>query len=113
RSLHDADPQAADRLARAVMAMPESGSEFLGFFLVTELGRGAFGRVFLARQENLASRYVVVKIAADVRGEAQTLAQLQHPNIVPIYSAHRSDPFQVVCMPFHGATTLQNVLNVL
>jgi serine/threonine protein kinase/Tfp pilus assembly protein PilF len=110
RGLQEYDPRAADRLARAMLGMPAAGSEFLGFQLLTELGRGAFGRVFLARQEDLADRQVVVKITADVRGEDQTLARLNHPNIVPIYSAHRSDPFQIVCMPFHGSTTLRHVL---
>src|SRR4051794_30602537 len=35
--------------------MPEVGGEFLGFRLIGELGRGAFGRVYLARQGDLAS----------------------------------------------------------
>src|SRR5262249_23757158 len=48
RSLHRSEPAAADRLARALVSMPEVGSDFLNFRLVGELGRGAFGRVFLA-----------------------------------------------------------------
>src|SRR5437879_4238043 len=50
RELHDSSPEAADRLAHAMTAMPDAGMEFLGFRLVHELGRGAFARVFLARQ---------------------------------------------------------------
>jgi hypothetical protein len=45
--------------------MPKAGSEFLGFELVDEIGRGAFGRVFLARERELAGRLVVVKITAE------------------------------------------------
>ena len=110
RDLHGYDPQAADRLALAMTSMPEVGSEFLGFFLLAELGRGAFGRVYLAQQGELANRPVVLKVAADAWGEVQSLAQLQHPHIVPVYSVHHSEPFLAVCMPFHGSTTLQDVL---
>src|SRR5438128_7144936 len=38
--LHRTDPQAAHRLAEAVTAMPEVGSDFVGFRLLAELGRG-------------------------------------------------------------------------
>jgi tetratricopeptide (TPR) repeat protein len=113
RDLHQRDPAAADRLARAMTNMPGVGDEFLGFRLRAELGRGAFARVYLAQQGELANRPVVVKVAADVFGEAQTLAQLRHPNIVPVYSVHRSDPFQAVCMPFQGSTTLQDLLEAV
>src|SRR5262249_28493668 len=92
---------------------PATGTEFLGFRLVEELGRGAFGRVYLARQGDLAGRPVALKIAYDVAGESRTLAQLQHTNIVPIYSLHRSGPFQAVCMPYFGRTTLARVVEQL
>ena len=104
------DPQAARRLARAAMGMPEVGTEFLGFHLLAELGRGTFGRVYLARQGELADRPVALKVSSDVLGEAHTLAQLQHTNIVPIFSVHHADPFHAVCMPFLGSTTLTDVL---
>jgi serine/threonine protein kinase/Tfp pilus assembly protein PilF len=113
RDVHRYDPKAAERLARAVKTMPEVGTHFLGFHLVEELGRGAFGRVFLAHQGDLANRPVALKIATNIFGESQTLAQLQHTNIVPIYSTHRADPFQAVCMPYYGGTTLAHVLQTL
>src|SRR5262249_23342097 len=56
---------------------------------------------------------VGLKIADDVAGESRTLAQLQHTNIVPIYSLHRSGPFQAVCMPYFGRTTLARVVEQL
>src|SRR5205807_10548510 len=86
--------------------MPAAGTEFCGFRILAELGRGAFGRVYLAQQRDLASRYVVLKVSPDIFGESQALAQLQHTNIVPIYSVHRARPFQAVCMPYFGSTTL-------
>ena len=50
RSLHDSDPAGAETFARAVASLPRPGMDFLGFRLVHELGRGAFGRVYLATQ---------------------------------------------------------------
>jgi serine/threonine protein kinase/tetratricopeptide (TPR) repeat protein len=111
--LDHADPKAADRLALAVVSFPRPGSMFLGFRLERELGRGAFGRVYLARQGDLANRPVALKIASDMIGETHALAQLQHTNIVPIYSVHRSGPFQAVCMPYLGSSTLADVLHEL
>ena len=95
-------------------AFPEVGQEVLGFRLLAELGRGAFARVFLAQQADLAARRVVVKVSA-AGDEPQTLAQLQHTNIVPIYSAHE-DPqsgLRAVCMPYFGGASLAHVLQRL
>ncbi|HEV3080125.1 MAG TPA: protein kinase [Gemmataceae bacterium] len=113
RQAHHTDPAAALRLARAMSRFPEPGQEFLGFRLLKELGQGAFGRVYLAEQASLAGRRVVLKIATDIFGESQTLARLQHTNIVPIYSTHRAEDLQAVCMPYFGATTLADVLGTI
>ncbi len=108
--LHQRNPQAALRLAEAAMHMPTAGSDFAGFRLVSELGRGAFGRVFLAEQNELSGRQVVLKVSVDAKTEARALSQLLHTNIVPIYSIHQSGPFQAVCMPFCGSTTLADAI---
>jgi serine/threonine protein kinase len=113
RDIHRSDPQAARQLARALTGMPAAGSVFLGFHLIAELGRGAFGRVYLARQGELADRPVALKVSSDVLGESRSLAQLQHTNVVPIYSVHHAPPFHAVCMPFLGPTTLAHVLRDL
>ena len=88
RELPRADPQGVAELAGSATALPEAGTEFLGFHLVKELGKGAFGKVYLAEQGDLAHRRVALKVTAQSFGESQTLAQLQHTNIVPIYSVH-------------------------
>jgi serine/threonine protein kinase/Tfp pilus assembly protein PilF len=101
-------------LAQAVAALPAPGGEILGFRLVRELGRGAFGRVYLAQQGDLADRPVVLKVSgAAATLEPRVLARLQHTNIVPIHSVHRTGPLQVLCMPYFGATTLALVVREL
>lgn len=107
------DPEAAEQLTQAESAFPAVGTSFLGFQLIGELGRGAFGRVYLASQGEMADRHVALKISADIGGECHTLAQLQHTNIVPIYSVHRTGPLQALVMPYFGPTTLADVLKEL
>src|SRR6187397_2844833 len=78
--------------------VPRVGRDFLGFHLLQVLGKGAFGTVYLARQGDLADRLVVLKITPRCDDEPRLLAQLQHTNIVPIYSIHTTGSLQVVCM---------------
>jgi serine/threonine protein kinase/Flp pilus assembly protein TadD len=87
-----------------------SGDSFLGFELVEELGRGTFARVFLARQQSLAGRQVVLKISRRPTREAERLARLQHTHVVPVYSVHNQPPLQVICMPYLGRRTIADVL---
>ncbi len=93
--------------------MPQPGDAVAGFVLNSELGRGAFGRVFLARQADLADRPVVLKVSAKFPGEWRTLARLQHSHVVPVYSVHRHGRFHVACMPYLGHTTLADVIRDL
>ncbi len=111
--LRQSDPAAADKVEAALSEMPAIGSEFQGFQIVHELGAGAFGRVFMAKQKDLAGRLVALKISADLNGESQRLAQLQHTNIMPIYSEHRSGNLHAVCMPYFGCTTLSDMVKAL
>lgn len=93
--------------------LPKIGDEFLGFKLLALLGRGAFAKFYLAQQGELADRPVALKITRRTGSEPQTLARLQHTNIVPIYSVHRNDTFQAVCMPYCGGVTLADVVRQL
>lgn len=103
-------PKLADKLAAATLSMPQAGDDFLGFHLERSLGKGSFGQVFLARQGDLSNRHVALKITADVGGEAKNLAQLQHTNIIPVYSVHRFNQLRAVCMPFLGSVTLADLV---
>ena len=112
-----ADGRAANsgRVGSFMLALPGAGDEVFDFRLRHELGRGAFARVFLAEQTGLADRPVVLKVSAIEGDEPQTLAQLQHTNIVPIYSVHE-DPkagLRAVCMPYFGGASLSSVLRTL
>jgi serine/threonine protein kinase/Tfp pilus assembly protein PilF len=91
---------------------PEVGAQVFGFRLRSELGRGAYARVYLAEQADLAGRPVVLKVSAIDGDEPQTLAQLQHTNIVPIYSVHEDirAGMRAVCMPYFGGASLSKVL---
>lgn len=111
--LQASSPDAAARYARAFSSLPQVGENFAGFHLVDILGRGTFGCVYLARDGELADRTVALKVAADLSGEPQTLARLQHTNIVPVYSYHKVGALQVVCMPYFGSVTLADVIGDL
>jgi len=112
-SLDTSNPEALDQLAQALSSLPPVGSEFLSFRLLAELGQGAFSKVYLAQQGDLANRLVALKVSSDLSGEWQTLAQLQHTHIVPIYSVHHAAPLQAVCMPYLGSTTLADFLGYI
>jgi eukaryotic-like serine/threonine-protein kinase len=91
--------------------MPISPSDELGthvaqilsanYELESEVGRGGMGIVYCARDKRL-KREIAVKVLppelsfrADIRQrflrEAETAAQLNHPNIVPIYTVEEKD----------------------
>jgi serine/threonine protein kinase/Flp pilus assembly protein TadD len=91
---------------------PEPGEQFLGFLLISELGRGTFGRVFLASEPALGNRLVAVKIASKGHAEAEMLAKLRHANIVPVHSIQEEElsGLTAICMPYLGHTTLCDVL---
>ncbi len=80
------DPRSGDAAPSALPAGAELqvGERLDDFDLVAELGHGAFARVFLARQTPM-QRWVALKLSRNVGAEPQTLAQLDHPNIVRVY----------------------------
>jgi eukaryotic-like serine/threonine-protein kinase len=105
----DPDFQALQNL----LPWPQSGDHFLQFNLIAEIGRGTFGRVFLATEPSLGNRRIVVKIAPHGVEEAEILGRLRHPNIVPIYSLQEDDVtgLAAFCMPYLGRATLSDVLD--
>ncbi|WP_435019865.1 protein kinase domain-containing protein [Tundrisphaera sp. TA3] len=94
------------------IAFPRKGDGIGGFRLISELGRGAFGRVFLAEESGLGNRAVALKVSLAEGDEPRILARLQHTHIVPIYSV-QDDPttgLRLMCMPYYGGANLAQVL---
>jgi serine/threonine protein kinase len=101
-------------LAVPLPEWPEPGQCVGDFTLVRELGRGAFARVFLATESSAGGRFVAVKLTREGTAEAAMLGPLSHPNIVPVLSARPepgADGFAVVCMPYLGSATLNDLLD--
>jgi eukaryotic-like serine/threonine-protein kinase len=88
-----------------------AGQKLDDFDLLIELGKGAFGCVYLARQLSM-QRLVALKISADKGNEPQTLAQLDHPNIVRVFDQRRLPDVRVrlLYMQFAPGGTLADVI---
>ncbi|MEZ6151820.1 MAG: protein kinase [Pirellulaceae bacterium] len=94
---------------------PDIGETLGDFELIAELGRGAAGRVFLARQTELSDRYVVLKVTPCIGDEHLSLARLQHSSIVPVYLVQEfpEQGLRILCMPYLGGLTLSQLLDSL
>lgn len=92
---------------------PAVGEEILDFAIVQELGSGAFSRVYLCRQLGVGRRQVVVKFAAGGAFEADLMGKLSHRHIMPILSVGHDHELglSAICMPFHGRSTLCDVID--
>lgn len=90
------------------------GERLGDFELITELGRGSFGRVFLAQQLSL-NRPVALKISATISHEARALASLEHPHIVPVFgeSIDQERHLRLLCMRYIAGSTLERALKTL
>lgn len=94
---------------------PEPGEKFGEFELLDQLGHGAHGRVYLARQPSLADRPVVLKLASLTGQEHLSLARLQHTYIMPLYWSQDDAELglRALCMPHFGGATLSKLLHRL
>jgi predicted ATPase/serine/threonine protein kinase len=80
---------------RASLVPPESLGKYR---ILGELGRGGAGIVYLAEDPDLA-RQVAIKVLAlagnrgdQLRGEARTIAAVQHPNVAQVYTIEEATP---------------------
>ncbi|GCE03236.1 hypothetical protein KDAU_05650 [Dictyobacter aurantiacus] len=93
-----------------------------GYYLEEEVGRGAMGVVYRAKQLALG-REVAIKVlpqglardasyVARFTREAQIIAGLNHPNIVQIYDAGQQQKLLYFAMEFVQGPTLASLLNL-
>ena len=96
------------------------GKQIKGYSIEQWLGAGNCGEVYLAKQTAM-NRHValkVMKMSEDILEEdkkrflqeAQILAQLNHPNIVPVYDAGSADDCYYMAMGYVNGQTLEEVL---
>lgn len=98
-------PSVEPMLVETMTEPVEIGQVKSRYSWVSEVGRGGLGKVWLARDNDLAREVALKEIkpgksAASREAirrlfkEAQITGQLQHPNIVPVYEMNRGDrPF--------------------
>ncbi len=83
------------------LLMPQAGDQFGRFRLISEVARGGMGVIFRARQSDpdrvvalkmiLPFRLHAPEIVRRFRIEAEAVAKLNHPNILPVYEAGERD----------------------
>ena len=88
--------------------------------IVSELGRGGMGVVYKAHEESL-NRFVAIKVLGEhleedteyverFLREAQSAAQLNHPNIVQIYAVSEEEGRHYFVMEYVSGRSLQEIL---
>ncbi len=108
------------RLAEPGRPAPPRRPEIPGYTIISELGHGAMGVVYKARQTSLG-RIVALKMIlagaharpemiARFRSEATAIARLQHPNIVQVYEVGEHDGLHFLTLEFVNGPTLDKVL---
>ena len=106
--------------ATAMAMGPRAALVQVEYALRGEIARGGMGRIYCGEDPQL-KREVAVKISGvggsgDPRfiREAEVLARLAHPNIVPIHAVGQDDDgFQFYSMKLVKGRTLQSIINAL
>ena len=98
----------------------QPGDQLGGFVLESVAGRGGMGVVYRARQLR-PDRVVAVKIIAPelandptfcarFRRESTIAAQIEHPNVIPVYAAGEEDGVLFIAMRFVSGTDLRTLI---
>ncbi|NOZ40728.1 MAG: protein kinase [Planctomycetes bacterium] len=110
-TIRTANPQTDVKLVEPEPPTFHAGDRIDDFQLLTQLGKGAFAQVFLARQISM-ERLVALKISAHKGSEPQTLAQLDHANIVRVFDQRvtQEPEARLLYMEVIAGGTLQEVV---
>ncbi|AKS41795.1 serine/threonine-protein kinase [Wenzhouxiangella marina] len=99
------------------------GREFGNYVIMRELGRGAMGAVFIGYQRTL-KRQVAIKLLPKAlaetqlaqqqfRDEAETVAILDHPNLITIFDTGEDDEYFFQVMQLVDGQDLRQILSKL
>ncbi|HCO03343.1 MAG TPA: hypothetical protein DIT48_08290, partial [Actinobacteria bacterium] len=98
-----------------------TGSTFAGYRIDSVLGRGGMSVVYLAKDvrlgRNVALKFLSPELAVDpafrerFTHESRAAANLDHPNIVPVYQAGEADGVLYIAMRHVRGPTLAEVLD--
>ncbi|MDX2132217.1 MAG: protein kinase [Planctomycetota bacterium] len=124
-----ADPSlcaAAERLADVAKVLCGSaapGMDLQGYTILSELGRGGMGVVYLARQERLGGRPVAIKVLpahiagslsarARFKAEVMSVAKQRHAGIVSVYDIVEEGETLAYIMEWVDGLTMQQAIDL-
>jgi tRNA A-37 threonylcarbamoyl transferase component Bud32 len=103
------------------MAEAAIGSEISGHRLEAVAGRGGMGVVYKATQTKLNRTVALKLISADLAGdesfrerfehESQIAAQIEHPNVIPLYEAGEADGQLYITMRYVEGTDVRALIS--
>jgi serine/threonine protein kinase len=102
------DFSAAAACAPSPPRLLEPGEWFDGFRIDSILGRGGTSQVYLAREDAMGGRAVALKVTPDRGPEPGIMGGLDHPRIMPAFSACRVPDrgLRGLCMPYRPGAPL-------
>jgi len=97
------------------------GKKIKHYKILSQLGTGGMGDVFLAKEtmleRNVAIKFVSLQFSHDAAGlkrflqEAKTLSSLNHPNIITIHAVGKSKDTPFIATEFIDGKTLRRVMD--
>jgi WD40 repeat protein/DNA-binding SARP family transcriptional activator len=109
-----------ERVLRQDESLQQPGGALRGYRLLDKVGEGAFGSVFRAIQPQVEREVAIKAIHAELANqpdfvrrferEAQLVARLEHPHIVPLYDYWREPDAAYLIMRFLRGGSLEDEL---
>ena len=110
-----------ERVLRQDDSLRLSGEPLRGYRLLERIGEGAFGEVYRAIQPHVEREVAIKSIHAELANqpdfvrrferEAQLVARLEHPHIVPLYDYWREPDAAHLVMRFLRGGSLEDLLD--